>query len=102
MDTCACELLCLLSALISSIENFFLFVLAFGVKGFPGGSDGQRFCQQCKRPEFDPWVGKIPWKRERLPSPVFGAGELHGYSPWGHKESDMSEQLSLHLTSLVN
>ena len=51
LHTCACELLCFLSALISSIENFFLFnVLAFGVKSFPGGSDGQRICQQCKRP----------------------------------------------------
>ena len=36
---------------------------------------------------FDPWVGKIPWRRERLPSPVFWPGEFHGlYSPWGRKE----------------
>ena len=36
---------------------------------------------------FNPWVGKIPWRRERLPTPVFWPGELHGlYSPWGHKE----------------
>ena len=27
-------------------------------------------------PEFDPWVGKIPWRRERLPTPVFWAGEF--------------------------
>ena len=34
------------------------------------------------------WVGKIPWRRERLPTPVFWPGEFHGlYSPWGHKES---------------
>ena len=26
---------------------------------------------QCGRPEFDPWVGKIPWRRDRLPTPVF-------------------------------
>ena len=33
---------------------------------------------------FDPWVGKIPWRRERLPAPVFWPGEFHGlYSPWG-------------------
>ena len=45
---------------------------------------------------FNPWVGKIPWKRERLPTSVFWPGEFHGlYSPWGHKELDMSEQLSL-------
>ena len=43
------------------------------------------------------WVGKIPWRRERLPTPVFWAGESHGlYSPLGHKESDTTEQLSLH------
>ena len=43
------------------------------------------------RPGFDPWVGKFPWRRERLPTPVFLPGESHGqrslegYSPWGHK-----------------
>ena len=44
---------------------------------------------------------KIPWRRERLPTSVFWPGELHGlYSPWGHKESDTAERLSLHFTSL--
>ena len=33
---------------------------------------------QCGRPGFDLWVGKIPWRRERLPSSVFWPGELHG------------------------
>ena len=33
---------------------------------------------QCGRPGFDPWVGKIPWRRERLPTPVFWSGEFHG------------------------
>ena len=42
-----------------------------------------------ERPGFDPWVGKIPWRRERLPTPVFWLGEFHElYSPWGSKESD--------------
>ena len=42
------------------------------------------------------WVGKIPWRRERLPTPGFWPGEFHGlYSPWGCKESDMTERLSL-------
>ena len=42
------------------------------------------------------WVGKIPWRRERLPTPVFWAGEFHGLcSPWGHKESNRTERLSL-------
>ena len=44
----------------------------------------------------DPWVGKIPWRRECLPTPVFWPGEFHGlYSLWGHKESDTTEELSL-------
>ena len=30
------------------------------------------------RPGFDPWVGKIPWRRESLPTPVFWPGEFHG------------------------
>ena len=47
---------------------------------------------------WETWVGKIPWRRERLPTPVFWPGEFHGlYSPWGHKESDMTERLSLFL-----
>jgi len=46
---------------------------------------------------FDPWVGKIPWRRTWQPSPVFFPGESHGqrswvgYSPWGHKDSYMTE-----------
>ena len=51
---------------------------------------------QCGRPGFYPWVGKIPWRREWLPTPVFLPREFHGlYSSWGRKESDMTEQLSL-------
>ena len=47
---------------------------------------------------LDPWVGKIPWRRKWQPSPVFWPGEFHGlYSPWGRKESDMTEWLSLSL-----
>ena len=47
--------------------------------------------------EFDPWVKKIPWIREWLPTPVFLPGEFHGqrslvgYSPWDHKESGMTK-----------
>ena len=53
---------------------------------------------QCGSPEFDPWVGKIPWRRERLPTPVFWPGEFHGlYSSWGCKELDTIEQVSLSL-----
>ena len=69
--------------------------------GFPGSSEGKSICLQCRRPGFDPWVRKIPWRRERLPTPVFMPGKSHGlrslvgYSPWGRKELDMTEGLSL-------
>jgi len=61
-----------------------------------------KICLQCRRYGFDPWVGKIPWRRKRLPTPVFWPREFHGlYSPWGHKESDMTEQLSFHFRWLL-
>ena len=42
------------------------------------------------------WVGKVPWRRQRLTIPVLWPGEFHGlYSPWGHKELDITERLSL-------
>ena len=44
---------------------------------FPGGSDW-RICLKCSRPGFDLWVGKIPWRREWLPTPVFLPREFHG------------------------
>ena len=50
---------------------------------------------------MDPWVRKIPWRREWLPTPVFLPGEFHGkrslvgYSPWGHKELDRIGHLTL-------
>ena len=61
---------------------------------------------QCRRPGFDPWVGKVPWRREWQPTPVFLPRESHGqrslasYSPWGCKELDTTEQLTLSLTPL--
>ena len=68
--------------------------------GFPGGSDGKESVCQCKRPGFDPWVGKIPWRRAWQPTPVFLPGESHGqrslvsYSPWGSRKVDMTERLT--------
>ena len=43
--------------------------------GFPGGSDGKEICLQCRRPGFDPRVGKIPWRRAWPHIPVFLPGE---------------------------
>ena len=55
-----------------------------------------------KRCRFDPWVGKIPWRRAWQPTSVFWPGESPwtedpaGYSPQGRKESDTTERLSAH------
>ena len=58
---------------------------------------------QCGRLGFNPWIGKISWRRERLPTPVFWPGEFHGlYSPWSHKGLDTTEWLSLSLFSLFH
>ena len=47
-------------------------------------------------------VGKIPWRRQRLPTPVFWPGEFHGlYSPWGRQELDTTEWLSRPWSPLV-
>ena len=45
---------------------------------------------------WEAWVRSLGWEdpleKERLPTPIFWPGEFHGlYSPWGHKESDMTE-----------
>jgi len=64
------------------------------IKGFSGGASGKESaCQyrRLKRQGFDPWVQKIPWRREWQPTPVFLPGESHGqrilvgYSPWGRR-----------------
>ena len=63
-------------------KPFFFFFLLFWWL-----SSKQSACQ-CRSYRFDPWVGKIPWRRKWQPSPVFLPGKSHGqrslagYSPW--------------------
>ena len=62
--------------------------------GFPSGSTGKECACNAGDPGSIPGLGKIPWRRERLP-PIFWPGEFHGlYSPWGRKESDTTERLT--------
>ena len=67
-------------------------------------SVGLRICLQCRKAGFNPWVRKIPWRREWQPTPVLLPGESHGqrslvgYSPWGGKESDTTERLHFHFS----
>ena len=50
-----------------------------------------RLCLHCRRLGFNPWVGKIPWKKKWQLTPVFLVGEFHGqrnlvgYSPWSRR-----------------
>ena len=59
-----------------------------------------RTCRKCKRYGFNPWVGKISWRRAQQPTPVFLPGESHrqrslaGYSPWGRKSRTRLSALS--------
>jgi len=53
-------------------------------------------------------VGKIPWRRKWKPTQVFLPREFHaqrsqvGYSPWGQKQSGMTEQLSPSILKVLN
>ena len=82
---------------IPSLECGFLYLI---VSGFSDGALCQELtCQygRTKRHGFNPWVGKIPWKRAWKPTPVslpeesHGERSLAGSSPWGCKELDMTE-----------
>ena len=72
-----------------------------GLPRWHSGRESACQCRRCKRCGFDPWVGKIPWRRKWqltavLPGKFHGQRNLAGYSPWGCTESDMTEQLSMH------
>ena len=55
--------------------------------GVSGGASSKESACQCRKHRFDPWVGKLPWRRAWQPTPVFLPGEFHGqrnlagYSP---------------------
>ena len=80
----------------------FIFQSFIILTGLPRRFSGKESTYQCRRFRicmFDPWLSKIPWRRKWQPAPVFLPGKFHeyrslvGYSPWGHKELDMSAQL---------
>ena len=83
--------------LMASLEEYYMVPL-----GFPGDSDGKESACNAGDPGSIPGSGKIPWRREWQPTLVFLPGELHGerslagYSPWGCKELDTTEWLTLY------
>jgi hypothetical protein len=72
-----------------------------------GWLSGKESVCKCRRHRFDFWVEKILWNREQQRTPVFLPGKFHrqrspeGYSPWGHKQLDMTERLRLSLSLLI-
>ena len=75
---------------------------SYYLEAFPGSQ-----CRRHKRHEFYPWVKKIPWSGKWQPIPVFLPGKFHaqrslvGCCPWGCKESETTEQLSMMRTSYL-
>ena len=49
-----------------------------GLSRWRSGKESACQCRRHKRHKFNPWVRKIPWRRERQPTPVFSPGESHG------------------------
>ena len=85
----------LIPACVSSSLAFHMMYSAY----FPGGSDDKSVWLQHERPGFDPWVGKIFWRRKQQPTPVLlpdGWRSLVGYSPWDCRVGpDWATSLSL-------
>ena len=60
-----------------SLQQVWVLVMPWNVSDFPGGASGKEPTYQCRRPKrhlhlhrFDPWVGKIAWRRKWQPTPV--------------------------------
>ena len=74
------------------------------LEGFPGGSVVKNLPANAGDVGSTLQVGKIPCRKAWQPTPVFLPGEFHGqrslmgYSPWGCKESDTTEQLTTSLS----
>ena len=60
------------------------------------------FYLQCRRPGFDSWVGKIPWRRKWQSTPALLSGKSHGrrnligYSPWVAKSRTWLSDFTFH------
>ena len=61
--------------------------------GLPWWFSGKESACQCRRPGFNPWVRKIPWRRQWQTTPVFLPEEFHGQRglAGGHSELGMTE-----------
>ena len=69
-----------------------------------GGASGKEYacqCRRCKKHRFEPWVGKILWRRARQRTSVFLPGKINEqhylYSPWSCKKLDLTEHTCIWL-----
>ena len=66
--------------------------------GLPWWFSGKESTCKCRRCGFNPWVGKISWRKKWQPTPIFLLGKSHGqrslacYTPWGHKRIVLSHK----------
>ena len=71
------------------------------------GKESACQCRRLKRLVIDPWVRKIPWSSKWQLTAVSFPGEFHGqrnlacYTPWGHKEKDLTECIRTCMRFLV-
>ena len=85
-----------------------MFYIGNNLTSIPSDSNGKASVCNAgdQRPVFDPWVGKIPWRRKWQPTSVFLPGKSHGpwslvgYCSWGRKESDTTERLHFHFNPI--
>ena len=77
-------------------------------RGLPWWLRWLKHLPAMRETRFDPWVGKIPWRRKWQPTPVLLPGKSHewrsvvSYSPWNHKEPDTTERLYFLRTKKCN
>ena len=89
----------LLKGLLVDLERF---ILTVGFSGVANSEEPVWQCRRHKRWGFDPWVGKVPWRRKWQPTPVLFPGESQGqrrlvaYSPWACEESDTTVCTHIH------
>ena len=87
------------------MEGFMILLFFFFLEHWLSGKES---AYQYRKFRFSSWVRKIPWRRKWQPNAVFLPGESHGqrslvgYTLWGCRESDMTEQLSTQAWLLYN
>ena len=100
-----------LPTLIFKLKPGNLLFLTYPLHRLPrwhSGKESACQCKRCRKPGFDTWVRKIPWRRKWHPTSVFFPGKSHGqrslvgYSPWGRKKLDMTERPHFHFPHFLS